>query len=60
MIAVIPMLTMAAVGLTSMFAGIARIGFRPFALRLFAAVLIGGVSFAFIAMLGPAFIESLT
>ena len=60
MIAVIPMVTMAAVGLTSMFAGIARIGFRTFALRLFAAVFIGGVSFAFIAMLGPAFIESLT
>lgn len=54
------LVTMTAVGLTSMFAGIAKIGFRPFALGLFAAVLIGGVSFAFIAMLRPALIESFT
>jgi len=46
------LLAMAAVGLTSMFAGIIKIGVRPFALGLFAAVLIGGVSFALISMFG--------
>ncbi len=44
------LVAMAAVGLTSMFAGIAKIGMRPFALGLFAAVLIGGVSFALISL----------
>jgi uncharacterized integral membrane protein (TIGR00698 family) len=44
------LLAMAAVGLTSMFAGIIKIGMRPFALGLFAAVLIGGVSFALISL----------
>jgi uncharacterized integral membrane protein (TIGR00698 family) len=43
------LVAMAAVGLTSAFAGIIKIGMRPFALGLFAAVLIGGVSFALIA-----------
>jgi len=46
------LVAMAAVGLTSMFAGIIRIGMRPFALGLFAAVLIGGVSFALISSFG--------
>jgi uncharacterized membrane protein YdjX (TVP38/TMEM64 family) len=41
---------MAAVGLTSMLAGIIKIGFRPFALGLFAAVLIGGVSYTLISL----------
>ncbi len=44
------LIAMAAVGLTSMFAGIIKIGMRPFALGLFAAVLIGGVSFALISL----------
>ena len=44
------LLAMAAVGLTSMFAGIIKIGMRPFALGLFAAVLVGGVSFALISL----------
>jgi uncharacterized integral membrane protein (TIGR00698 family) len=43
------LVAMAAVGLTSAFAGIIKIGMRPFALGLFAALLIGGVSFALIA-----------
>ena len=42
------LVAMAAVGLTSMFAGIVKIGMRPFALGLFAALLIGGVSFLLI------------
>jgi len=46
------LVAMAAVGLTSMFAGIIKIGMRPFALGLFAAVLIGGVSFALISLFG--------
>ena len=48
------LVAMAAVGLTSMFAGIIRIGMKPFALGLFAAVLIGGVSFGLIYLFGPA------
>jgi len=44
------LVAMAAVGLTSMFAGIVKIGMRPFALGLFAAVLIGGVSFGLISL----------
>jgi len=44
------LVAMAAVGLTSMFAGIIKIGMRPFALGLFAAVLIGGVSFTLISL----------
>jgi uncharacterized integral membrane protein (TIGR00698 family) len=46
------LVAMAAVGLTSMFAGIIKIGLRPFALGLFAAVLIGGVSFTLISLFG--------
>ena len=46
------LIAMAAVGLTSMFAGLHRIGLRPFALGLFAALLIGGLSFALIAAFG--------
>ena len=43
------LIAMAAVGLTSMFAGIRSIGLRPFALGLFAALLVGGVSFVLIS-----------
>jgi len=50
------LVAMAAVGLTSMFAGIIKIGLRPFALGLFAAVLIGGVSFALISLFGASLI----
>lgn len=53
------LVAMAAVGLTSMFAGIIKIGLRPFALGLFAALVVGGVSFALIATLGPTIIEIL-
>ena len=44
------LVAMAAVGLTSMFAGIVKIGMRPFVLGLFAAVLIGGISFVLISL----------
>jgi uncharacterized integral membrane protein (TIGR00698 family) len=44
------LVAMAAVGLTSMFAGIVKIGMRPFVLGLFAAVLIGVVSFTLISL----------
>lgn len=49
------LVAMAAVGLTSMFAGIRQIGMRPFLLGLFAALLIGGVSLVSISL----FAESL-
>lgn len=42
------LIAMAAVGLTSMLAGIVKIGMRPFLLGLFAAFLIGGVSLGLI------------
>lgn len=44
------LIAMAAVGLTSMFAGMRAIGLRPFALGLFAAVLIGVVSLITISL----------
>ena len=44
---------MAAVGLTSLFAGMRSIGMRPFMLGLFAALLVGGVSFVLIATFAP-------
>ena len=47
------LIAMAAVGLTSMFAGMRNIGLRPFALGLFAALLVGGVSFALIRVFAP-------
>jgi uncharacterized membrane protein YadS len=47
------LIAMAAVGLTSMFAGMRSIGLRPFALGLFAALLVGGVSFALISAFAP-------
>jgi uncharacterized integral membrane protein (TIGR00698 family) len=54
------LVAMAAVGLTSMFAGIIKIGMRPFALGLFAAALIGGVCFALISLFGADLIALLT
>jgi uncharacterized integral membrane protein (TIGR00698 family) len=47
------LIAMAAVGLTSMFAGIRSIGPRPFALGLFAALFVGGVSFTLISIFAP-------
>ncbi|MGI9220711.1 MAG: YeiH family protein [Woeseiaceae bacterium] len=47
------LIAMAAVGLTSMFSGMRNIGLRPFALGLFAALLIGGISFALISTFAP-------
>lgn len=51
------LIAMAAVGLTSMFAGIRSIGLRPFALGLFAALLVGGVSFVLISAFAGTLIE---
>lgn len=48
------LVAMSAVGLSSSFAGIRRIGARPFALALFAAAVVGGVSLVLIAVFGPA------
>ncbi|MCH9695946.1 MAG: putative sulfate exporter family transporter [Gammaproteobacteria bacterium] len=53
------LIAMAAVGLTSMFAGIIKIGMRPFALGLFAALLIGGVSYTLISLFGATLIDML-
>lgn len=44
------LIAMAAVGLTSLFAGMRDIGLRPFALGLFAALLVGGLSLASILL----------
>lgn len=43
------LVAMAAIGLTSMFAGLKKIGLRPFVLGLFAALLVGGVSLIMIS-----------
>ncbi|MDP2958402.1 MAG: putative sulfate exporter family transporter [Longimicrobiales bacterium] len=48
------LVAMAAVGLTSMVAGIRKIGARPFALGLFAALVVGGVSLVLIGLFGGA------
>lgn len=53
------LVAMAAVGLTSMFAGIRSIGWRPFVLGLFAALLVGGLSFVLIAAFAPRLIALL-
>ncbi len=47
------LIAMAAVGLTSLFASMRSIGMRPFILGLFAALLVGGVSFVLIATFAP-------
>ena len=54
------LVAMAAVGLTSMLGGIVRIGLRPFALGLFAALLIGGVSFVLISVFAADLVALLT
>ena len=57
------LVAMAAVGLTSLFSGIRAIGMKPFLLGLFAAMLVGGVCLASIALFGDAllgFVEGLT
>ena len=54
------LIAMAAVGLTSMFSGMRDIGMRPFALGLFAAVLVGGVSFALIGAFAPSLMSMIT
>lgn len=51
------LVAMAAVGLTSLFAGMRSIGARPFALGLFAALLIGVVSLAGIRLAGLPLME---
>ena len=51
------LVAMAAVGLTSMFAGIRKIGMRPFLLGLFAALLIGGVSLLTISLFAESLIK---
>ncbi len=51
------LVAMAAVGLTSMFAGMKKIGMRPFVLGLFAALLIGAVSFSLIAVFAAELIQ---
>lgn len=53
------LVAMSAVGLSSSFAGIRRIGAKPFALALFAAVVVGGVSLVLIAIFGPVVAGSL-
>ena len=53
------LIAMAAIGLTSMFASMRKIGMRPFALGLFAALLIGGVSFTLISFFGADLINLL-
>jgi len=48
------LVAMAAVGLTSMFASMRKLGARPFALGLFAALVVGGVSLLLIMVFGDA------
>lgn len=52
------LIAMAAVGLTSMLAGIKNIGMRPFVLGLFAAFLIGGVSLGLISTFAQSLIRA--
>ena len=54
------LVAMSAVGLTSALAGIIRIGLRPFALGLFAAVLTGVVSFLLIANYAESLLQALS
>lgn len=52
------LVAMAAVGLTSMLAGIVKIGLRPFVLGLFAALLIGGVCLGLIGTFAQGLISA--
>ena len=51
------LVAMAAVGLTSIFAGLRSIGIRPFLLGLFAAALIGGGSLLLVSLFAESLIE---
>ncbi len=53
------LVAMSAVGLTSMLGGIVKIGLRPFALGLIAALLVGGASFALILAFGATLLHAL-
>ena len=53
------LIAMAAVGLTSMFASIRSIGLKPFMLGLFAALLVGGVSFLLISLFGETLLHAI-
>ena len=53
------LVAMAAVGLTSMFASIRKIGARPFVLGLFAALVVGGVSLLLISLFGDDLVRGL-
>lgn len=53
------LVAMSAVGLTSMLAGIRKIGAKPFALGLFAALVVGGVSLLLISLFGSAVAQGL-
>lgn len=51
------LVAMAAVGLTSMLANVRSIGLKPFMLGLFAALVVGGVSFALISVFGASLLR---
>ncbi len=51
------LLAMAGVGLLSSFAGLRRIGLRPFLFGLFAALVVGGVGLLLIAGFGPSALD---
>jgi uncharacterized integral membrane protein (TIGR00698 family) len=53
------LIAMAAIGLTSSFAGIRRIGLRPFLLGLIAAALVGGLSLTLIVLFATPLIDLL-
>lgn len=53
------LVAMSAVGLTSMLAGMRKIGPKPFALGLFAALVVGGVSLLLISLFGAAVVRGL-
>jgi len=53
------LVAMSAVGLTSMLAGVRRIGAKPFALGLFAALVVGAASLALIALFGARVAQAL-
>lgn len=52
------LIAMAAVGLTSLFAGIRSIGMKPFMLGLFAALVVGGVTLLSISLFGEAMVSA--
>lgn len=52
------LVAMSAVGLTTVFSSIIRIGLRPFLLGLFAAILVGGVNFTLISLFAADLIKA--